>query len=94
MNQAFCASVVLGCLLSVPAVADDTELDRSKPVELTAAQMDRLTAGGLLLPNGREVFVNLLLNNGEPHPALANSPVLGPWQAHFKSSVIDFIPPE
>lgn len=44
--------MVAGALLvSGTALAGDR-----KPIELSTQQMDRVTAGGLLLPNGREVF--------------------------------------
>jgi hypothetical protein len=48
MKQA-ASSIILGILLaSGAAVAED-----SKPIELTDAQMDQISAGSLLLPNGK-----------------------------------------
>ncbi len=59
------AAVFLFCSL---ALADET-----KPIELTAAQMDQITAGTLLLPNGNTVFDNFDNPAGDglfQHPAL------------------------
>jgi hypothetical protein len=40
------------------AVAADKDTQESKPIELSAVQMDQITAGNLLLPNGKIQFDN------------------------------------
>ena len=39
--------------LTAGAVANAQDVQRSGPIELTAPQMDQITAGSLLLPNGK-----------------------------------------
>ena len=91
--------------LSTGAVVADNQLDESQPIELSAVQMDKITAAGLLLPNGKEVFENF--DNPAPaqipgvvniHPGLWQTLVLNPnteaeaaWEAHFNSPVIDCV---
>ena len=48
----------MAAFLAVGAVAADEETDANAPIELSAAQMDQITAGTLLLPNGKTVFDN------------------------------------
>ena len=50
----FCAAAFL---ISGAAVADD-DTDVSAPIELSAEQMDQITAGSLKLPNGNVVHDN------------------------------------
>ena len=50
----FCAAAFL---ISGAAVADD-DTDVSAPIELSAEQMDQITAGSLKLPNGKVVHDN------------------------------------
>ena len=40
------------------AVVADVDTDVSAPIELSAAQMDQITAGSLKLPNGKVVHAN------------------------------------
>lgn len=83
---AICAALCL----SSGAFAADNEADEAKPIELTAAQMDQITAGDLTLPNGRQIFVGF--DNPAPgpvHPVFLNGvPSEGPWNAHFNSHMI------
>jgi hypothetical protein len=55
-----CAAFAATFLIGSIAQADDTA-----PYELTAAQMDQITAGELALPNGRTVFDGF--DNPSPH---------------------------
>ena len=57
VSAAFTAAV----LVCGSALSDD-----SKPIELSAAQMDLVTAAGLELPNGRELFPDF--DNPAPFP--------------------------
>jgi hypothetical protein len=60
MRALFSAAFAAAFLLSGPALADEAKpVDPSKPIELTAAQMDTVTAGNLQLPNGRVIFGDL-----------------------------------
>ncbi|NNC65500.1 MAG: hypothetical protein HKN84_12000 [Gammaproteobacteria bacterium] len=89
--KAIISAAVAAILLSAGvALAEE-----SKPIELTEKQLDQVTAAGLGLPNGREVFAGF--DNAAPgplHPALlkffANGQPAseGPWQAHYNSPVI------
>ena len=57
MRALFSAAFAAAFLLSGPALADEAKPDDpSKPVPLTAAQMDQVTGSGLFLPNMKEVF--------------------------------------
>ena len=57
MRALFSAAFAAAFLLSGPALADEAKpVDPSKPIELTAAQMDTVTAGNLKLPNGNIIF--------------------------------------
>ncbi len=51
MKTLLSTAFALAILFSGSAFADDT-----KPIELSAVQMDQITAGGNLLPNGNEIF--------------------------------------
>lgn len=83
-------------LSSGAVLADDVQPAKKKPIELTAQQLDQVTAGELALPNGRVVFANF--DNAAPgplHPGLVawirrgfTGPD-GPWQAHVRSPVIN-----
>jgi len=85
--------------LSTGAVVADNQLDESQPIELSAVQMDKITAAGLLLPNNKEVFENFMLPNGSQfHPGLIRTLFFNPnteaeaaWEAHFNSPVIDCV---
>ena len=95
MKKSLLVACAAACLATGVAVADD-QVDESKPVELTVTQMDKITAGSLILPNGKVVFAGFALPNAaDPygadlfsHPGLGN-PAFGPWQAHFNSPVIE-----
>lgn len=50
--------VCAAAVLTSGVVAADEDSDEIKPIELTAVQMDQITAGSLLLPNGNIVFDN------------------------------------
>ena len=50
--------VFAAAFLAVGAVAADEETDANVPIELSAAQMDQITAGTLKLPNGNLVHDN------------------------------------
>ncbi len=50
--------VFAAAFLAVGAVAADEETDANAPIELSAAQMDQITAGTLVLPNGKLQFDN------------------------------------
>ena len=73
----FCLFVVCAAaFLTSAAVADDDDTQESIPIELSAAQMDQITAGTLLLPNGRSVFAGF--DNPAPDADGYVSAVLGP----------------
>jgi len=70
----------------------------AQPVRLSAAELDRVTAGDLGLPNGMILFEGF--DNaapGEFHPNFDRSATgiamssnnEGPWSAHYSSPVID-----
>lgn len=84
---------------STPAATQAPALEQALPVRLTAAELDRVTAGDLGLPNGMVVFEGF--DNAAPgdfHPNFDRSPTAieasgnneGPWSAAFNSPVIDF----
>jgi hypothetical protein len=76
------------CFAAGAVLADD-KVDESKPIELTAVQMDKITAGDLILPNEKVIFAEFLKPNGSAaHPGLFFNPKFGPWQAHINSPVI------
>ena len=58
MRTVLSAALAAAFLFSSGAIADDadTDTEKSKPIELTAEQMDNITAGDLLLPNGNIQF--------------------------------------
>jgi hypothetical protein len=84
MRTQFFSTIAVAVLLSAPVFADE-------PIELSAQQMDQITAGDLTLPNGKKMFVGF--DNPAPWPV---HPTLhmgvgkdGPWHAHFNSHMID-----
>jgi len=89
MKKSLLVACAAACLATGAVVADD-EVDESKPIELTATQMDQITAGDLILPNGKIVFADF--DNAAPfpfHPSLLFSHgAPGPWMAHYNSPVI------
>jgi hypothetical protein len=71
--------------------ANIAQADEAAPIELTAAQMDQITAGDLTLPNGKQVFVGF--DNPAPgdfHPVFLHGRggSEGPWEAHFNAGPI------
>lgn len=78
------------------AVAPDAQ---PQPVQLSLAELDRITAGDLGLPNGKVIFAGF--DNaapGEFHPNFGRSPTgsgasgnEGPWSAAFNSPSIEFL---
>ena len=59
MRALFSAAFAAAFLLSGPALADEAKpVDQSQLFQLTAAQMDTVTAGNLLLPNGETIFLD------------------------------------
>ena len=91
MKISLLVACAAACLATGAVVADDeveVKADKSKPVELTAVQMDKITAGDLTTP-GNKVFAGFALRNGNLHPTLAMGVGKeGPWHAHFNSPVI------
>ena len=77
MRALFSAAFTAAFLLSGPALADEAKpVDPSKPIELTAAQMDTVTAGNLKLPNGHVIFGDPDFDNPAPgiaHPNFATT---------------------
>ena len=86
MRTQFFSTIAVAVMLSAPVFADE-------PIELTAQQMDQITAGDLTLPvpHGKKVL------DGFDNPAPGDfHPVLmmgvgkeGQWHAHFNSHMID-----
>ena len=72
------------------AIAADEVTTANEPIELSAAQMDQITAGDLTTP-GNKVFSGF--DNPAPgdfHPTLMMGVGKeGPWHAHFNSHMIN-----
>lgn len=90
MKKILIALGVAICLVPAAVLADDSA-DKDQPIELTADQMDKITAGDLTLPNGKQVLSGF--DNPAPgpfHPTLLMGVGKeGPWHAHFNSHMID-----
>lgn len=88
MKYSLLVVCAVACLTTGAVVADD-EVDESEPIELTALQMDQITAGDLTTP-GNQVLTGF--DNPAPgdfHPTLLMGVGKeGPWHAHFNSPVI------
>ena len=86
MKISLVVACAAACFATGVVVAEDT-VDESKPIELTALQMDQITAGDLTTP-GNKVFEGF--DNPAPgdfHPALLKGVhTEGPWQAHFQTN--------
>ena len=67
------------------AVVADDDTDVSAPIELSAEQMDQITAGSLLLPNGNVVFRNF----DNPAPNDPAGYIAGPDVNNFCDGVAD-----
>lgn len=98
MKLSLIATIASMCFATGVVIADEeVDVDDSKPIELTATQMDQVTAGSNILPNGKIIFGGFALPNvddpyGEDfmtHPGLFSNPMFGPWSAHFNSPVIE-----
>ena len=101
MKYSLLTVCAVACLATGAVVADD-EVDESKPIELTALQMDQITAGDLTLlnhPTQKQIFVGFSLRNGNLHPGLLHMilkygldntlwPAEAAWEAHINSPVI------
>ncbi len=96
MRALFSAAFTAAFLLSGPALADEAKpVDPSKPIELTAAQMDTVTAGNLKLPNGNIIFGDPDFDNpapGELHPSFDRSPTAGFATNGYNGPVVPFVP--
>lgn len=81
--------------VSTPAA---TQADQAMPVRLSAAELDRVTAGALGLPNAMVIFSGFdnpapgveHPNFGRSETGFAASENHGPWSAAFNSPVIEF----
>ena len=81
MRRIFSAALATVFLFSGLAQADEPKpADDSKPIKLTAEQMDKITAGDLVLPNGRVQFAGF----DNPSPA---GPASGLFHPSFGRSL-------
>lgn len=81
-----------------PAQVPPHARGQSQPIRLSAAELDRVTAGDLVLPNEKVMFPGF--DNPAPgdfHPNFDRSPTgagasgnEGPWEAAFNSPAIGF----